>query len=285
MSSDMDNGTHDQIPERSWSNPFTPGTWLHDHFEKIIQQNRDLIIIIDDFRGSRGTGKTIASLQLANGMDQHGTLTKEHASMEPEEIREAYSNLPKRSGICLDEGQIGASNRSAMSKTNQALREIASMGRVEEKYVVVNTPALEFIDKDLQKLADIWITMVRKGQGIVHALERQPYAGKLLTPKKQRIEFEDIPRDHDLRDVYNALTRQKRKKIRGEGGGGFIPREEHTKKLEKAKKEVAKETRNRLIHDVYTHPEVEASQRVVGEAAGVSQKTVSNVIERVGGDQ
>lgn len=283
MSSDVDDGTHPDIPERSWVNPFEPGTWLHGHFEEIVQQNRDIIMIIDDMHGSRGTGKTVGAMQMANGMNQHGTLTSEHVSMEPEEIREAYTNLPKRSALVLDEGQVGASNRAAMSNTNQSLREIMSMGRVEEKYVVVTTPAREFIDRDLQKLADVWISMVRKGEGIVHKLDREPYSGKLLTPKKQLIDYKDIPRSHDLRSIYNELTRKKRAKMDGDDGDGFIPRSEHQEELEKAKKEAAKEIRDQLIHDFYTHPEVQASQRMVGEAAGVSQKTVSNVIDRVGG--
>lgn len=283
MSADTDDSATPDIPDKSWDNPFVPGTWLNEQFEEIVSQHRDLIIILDDYKGRRGTGKTIASMQLANGMDQTAEgLTKTKVSLQPEEIREAYAEEPPRSGLVLDEAEVGASNRQAMSNVNQALREIMSMGRVEEKYVVVNSPLKNFIDKDIRKLCDVWISMTRKGEGLVHHLDYQPYAAKLLTKKKQWIEFEDIPGDHELRDVYNYLTREKRKRIRGEEGDGFIPRSEHREILAKAKKEARKQERNENIHDFYTHPEVrEASipQRVVADAAGVSQQTVANVLQ------
>jgi hypothetical protein len=268
------------VPERSWTNPFTPGTPLHDHFKKIVEENRDLIILLDDYRGSRGTGKTIASMQLAEGMDQTAEgLIWEKCSLEPEEVRNAYASQPKRSGLILDEGEVGASNRDAMSKTNKALREIMSMGRVEQKYVVVNTPAIEFIDKDIQKLADVWISMVRKGQGLVHWLQREPYSGTLLRPKKQMIEFDDIPRSHELREVYRKLSRAKQKKIRGDDGNVFIGQQEHQEELRQAKKKARREMRNEIIHGLMNHPEIQecgVSQRMVAEAIGVSQGTVSN---------
>jgi len=264
--------------EKGWTNPFARGTWLYRRFDKIVRENRDIVIILDDYHANRGTGKTVASLQLANGMDQNGGLTYENVSLEPEPLRNAYANLPKRSGLVLDEGEIGASNKQAMSKTNQALREIMSMGRVQQKYVVVNSPAKDFIDKDILKLADVWISLTKKGGGIVHALERQPYSGAMLTPKKQLIEFQDIPGDHDLRSVYRKLTRDKQNKIQGEDGASFISQDEHQEKLRKARKQAKKELRNEVIENLYTHPDVGLSQSLVAECTGVSQGTVSNII-------
>lgn len=271
-------GSSPDIPDQSWTNPFGPDTWLHDQYEEVVREKRDIIIILDDYFGRRGTGKTIASMQMGHGMDQtEEGLTYDKVSMQPEEIREAYAEQPKRSALVLDEGEVGASNRAAMSKTNQALREIMSMGRVEQKYVIVNSPVREFIDKDLQKLADVWITMLRKGLGLVHHLRREPYSKTLLTPQKQFIEFEDIPRDHRLRNVYNKLTRDKRARIRGDDGGGFIPREKHQEIVEKRVKEAEKEMRDDLLYKFYSHPETELSQEKVASMAGMSQKHISNL--------
>lgn len=270
------------IPEKGWENPFAEGTPLHGKYEKVVRQERDLLIIVDDWNVRRGTGKTVASLQLAQGMDQTDEgITRDKVSTNPEEIRTAYATQPKRSALVLDEGEVEASNRQAMSKVNQALREIISMGRVEQKYVVINTPLKEFIDSDLQKLADVWISMTKKGEGFVHFFEWQSYAKKLLTPQQQWLEFEDIPTDHELRDVYNYLTREKRQKIRGEDGEGFIPVSEHEEKLRKVKKEMRKETRNDIVRNIMRHPEIqqtEISQRMVGEAIDVSQTTISNIL-------
>lgn len=268
--------------DKTWEIPFTEGTYLYDLFEEILRENRDVIIIIDDYHGRRGTGKTIASMQLANGMDQTDQgLTWSKTSLEPEQIRNAYASEQQRSGLVLDEGEVGASNRAAMSRTNQALREIMSMGRVEQKYVVVNAPVKGFIDKDILKLADVWITMVRKGLGLVHGLEWEPYSEKLLTPAKQWIEFEDIPRGTDLREVYNRLTEEKRKRIGGDDGQEFVPKKEHQKKLKQAREQARKDERDEIIRGFFGHPEIQdtaVSQRMLGEAIGLSQTSISNIL-------
>lgn len=271
------------IPEKGWENPFAEGTYLYDLYDEVASEERDLIIIIDDYYGRRGTGKTIASLQLGNGMDQTTQgMTWSKASLEPAEIRNAYASEPLRSGLVLDEGEVGASNRQAMTLTNQALREIMSMGRVEQKYVVVNTPIRGFIDSDLQKLADVWITMMRRGLGLVHALEWEPYSKQLLTPKKQWLYFDDVPKNTDVREVYNRLTREKRKRIMGSDGRGFVPQEEHKKELKKAREQARHEERNEIIRAIHDHPEHDEStdinQRTIGESVGISRSQVNRIV-------
>lgn len=271
------------IPEKSWENPFPDETPLADLFEEVVTQNRDIVIIIDDYLARRGTGKTVASLNLASGMDQTDEgITFEKTTLEPEEIRNAYANQPKRSGLVLDEGEVGASNRQAMTKTNQALREIMSMGRVEEKYVVVNTPSKSFIDRDILKLADVWISMIRRGLGLVHFLELEPYSENLLTRQVQWLEIDDIPKESDLRGVYNKLTKEKRKRIQGDEGDGFIPLSEHEELLRRGRKEAKMEKRDEIIRGIWTHPEISQlplSQRMLGEAVGLDQSRISGIVQ------
>jgi hypothetical protein len=271
------------IPDKQWTNPFQDGTWLQEEFEEVLEENRDIIFLIDDLYGRRGTGKTIASLQLGNSIDQTPEgLTWEKCSLRPEEIRNAYETQPKGSALVLDEAEWGASNRNAMSKTNQMLREIFSMGRVEQKYIIVNAPIKGFIDRDIQKLSTAWVSMVRRGRALVHEFRWEAYSEQLLTPKKQWLDFYDIPRDHELRTVYNKLTREKRKIIRGGEGGGYVPRDEHNEALASARKETRKEVRNEIIQGVLQHPEHQESnhinQRTVGESVGLTQQAVSNII-------
>lgn len=269
------------IPEKQWHNPFAEGTPMHDLFGDVLSQERDIIVIVDDYWGRRGTGKTIASLDLGVGMDQTSQgMTHSKASLEPEQIRNAYTREEPGSALVLDEGEVGASNRDPMSNTNRALREIMSMGRVEKKYVIVNTPIKSFIDTDIRKLADVWISMTRKGRGLVHFLEWEPYSEQLLTPTKQWLEFEDIERGTELRDIYNELTAEKREKMDG-GGNEYIQLAEHEEELEKARKSGRKERRDEIVRGLFDHPEIQdfdISQRMVAEAIGVSQKTVSNIL-------
>jgi len=279
----MSKAVNPQIPEKSWENPFPDESPLCGLFDEVLQQERDIVIIIDDYRARRGTGKTVASLQLADGMDQtEEGLTYEKTTLSPEKLRNAYTSLPEKSGLILDEGEVGAGNRSAMTNTNKALREIMSMGRVEQKYVCINAPAKSFIDKDILRLADVWITMTRRGQGLVHFLEHEPYSGNLLTRQVQWLEIEDIPRGTQLRQVYNKLDREKREKM-GEGDDGeeFVPQAKHNKAVEKAEKESYKQGRNDVLRGIWQHPEVQESsisQRVLGEAVGLSQGAVSNIV-------
>jgi len=153
------------------------------------------------------------------------------------------------------------------------------MGRVEQKYVIVNTPIRGFVDSDLQKLADVWISMVRKGLGLVHHLRWETYSEQLLTPAKQWLEFDDIPTGTQLRSVYNELTQDKRARMRGEEGGGFISREEHQEQLEKVKEQVQSDTRNEVVRKMMHHDEINdaVSQRMVAEAVDISQSHVSNI--------
>jgi len=267
------------IPESDFTNPFGEGTYLHNLYGKIHNANRDLVIVVSDKRGRRGTGKTVASLRLANMMDQTPEgLTFDKCSLSPQQLRNAYSLQPNTSGLVLDEAEVGAGNRDAMTVTNKALREVMSMARVEEKYLVVNAPLKGFIDTDILKLADAWIAMEKRGQGLVHQLKWEPYSETLLREQKQRIKLNDIPKGTDLRDVYNKLTREKQKRISGEEGEKFITKQEVDERLQKARKEARKQMRDEIVKGVYQHPSIESTQGDIGDAIGVSQKTVSNIV-------
>jgi hypothetical protein len=285
-------GTHPDIPEKSWTNNFPEQHPLHDLYERRIRNQQDLVILVDDWHARRGTGKTVASLQLAEAMDQNDGLTKENVAISPEELRGAYTSLPKQSALVLDEGEIGASNRDAMTKTNKALREIMSIGRVEQKYVIINTPDVGFLDKDIRQLSDVWMTMLTKGYGLIHYLKRQPYANKLLTEAKATIQFRDIQTGTDLRKVYNWLTAEKKKHIGGDEGDNYIERDEHREIVEKAVKEAKKAKRNEVItalyeglsdldDDDYTRMKRAGGavpQTMLGEAIGLSQQQIGTIV-------
>jgi len=285
--------THPDISDQQWTNPFPEQHPMHDLYGKRVRQKQDLSIIVSDYHSRRGTGKTIASLQLCEGMDQSGGMTTGKATVQAEELRNAYFKQPKRSALLLDEGELGASNREAMTTTNKELRKILSIGRVEQKYLIINTPDIDFLDKDIIKLCDVWILMLRKGVGLVHFLEQNPYSkgsGGTLRPKKGIIQFEDIKKDTRLRDVYNHLTKQKKGHIRGEEGESFIRMSEHEEKLRQAREEARTEMRNEIIEDIVAGlgdlPEEEAEKVVrydgvtqgqIAEAVGLSQQQISKL--------
>lgn len=271
------------IPKKSWENPFTEGTPLYDLYDRRVRHNSDLVVVISDWHNRRGTGKTVASLKLAEALDRTGDgITREKVSLSPEEIRESYAEQPRGSALVLDEAEAGISNRSAMSNVNKTMRNIMSMGRIEEKYLVLNAPASSHIDKSVKELADVWVLVQRKGHALVHFLEYQPYSNKPLTRKMQTFEWDDIERGTELRDVYDYLTKEKQGRIRGSEGDGYIERKEHEKQMEKLEKKLRKEIRDEVLQAIATHPEHEASSdvtnRSLGEAVDLAPGSVSKII-------
>lgn len=279
MSKTQNNAMKPDIPEKSWTNPFASGTPLHDLYDRRVSQESDLVFIVSDYHNRRGTGKTVLSLKLADRLDRTDQgLTKEKVSLNPEEVREAYANQPEGSGLVLDEAEAGIGSRSTQTNVNKAMRKILSMGRVEQKYLVVNAPASSHIDKSIRELADVWMLVQKRGQALVHFLEYNPYGNKPLTRKKQKFHWDDIETGTDLRGVYNYLTHVKRKKIGGEDGDGYVTRKEHQKELKKARRGAQKEKRDELLTNIYTHDDMDVSLKTLSEATNVSSSTVSRIV-------
>jgi hypothetical protein len=287
----MTNGKHPDIPEQQWTNPFPQGHPLHDLYGRRVRNDQDLVVIIDDYHARRGTGKTVAALQLAAGMNQAGEITEANATTSPEELRNAYTELPERSALVLDEGELGASKYEASTKTNKALREIMSIGRVLEKYVVVTMPDHGMLDPEVWTMSDVWVSMVAKGRGIVHYLERDPYNQVTKTRKVAGVGFDDIERGTQLRDVYNALTQEKRDHISGDRANDYLTRAEVDDMVEEARQDARQDTRNEVITAIYDRlgdldnedlqriqRSTGVSQALLAEAVGLSQPQIGNIV-------
>ncbi len=268
------------IPEQAWTNPFPDESPMGQLYNSRVKNDMDLIIIVSDYHNRRGTGKTILSLELAAAMDRTSEgLTKEKVTLSPEELREAYAEQPKGSGLVLDEAEVGIGNRSAMTNVNKALREIMSMGRVEEKYLVLNAPNNDHIDKSVKELGDVWMLVQKRGDAIVHFLEYQPYAGKAMTPKKELFSWRDLPSDSDLQPLYRYLTTEKRKKIAGDDGSGFISRDEHEEQLSKAVQSAKQEQRDALLRSLWEEAGESVTQKELAGAVDLSTRRVQQILK------
>lgn len=287
-------GTFDQSPEpedeaHSWENPFPPHTELHSLYDRRIRDSQDIVIIWDDYHQRRGTGKTVGCLQLGAGLDRTPEgLTRDKVCIEPQELLNAYHEQPLGSALIMDEAEIGASNRATQTKVNKALREIVATGRVEEKYVILNAPNLNFIDLHLRSMATIWITTLYKGLAQIHFLENDPYGDKRLTPKKGLFEWKDIAHDSRLREIYEYLTREKRKHIRGDRGESFMTKSEHQEEMDKLREEMERSVRNEVMAGICLHERFQDQETMrlqdVGEAVGLSQGQVSRILGEFRGD-
>jgi predicted XRE-type DNA-binding protein len=255
------------------------GSWLKGLYEKRKEQNRDLAILISDAQNERGTGKTTLALKLAEYLDRtEEGLTEEKAFHNPEKLEDAYTEKPKGSSLLLDEAETGLSKYRASSSVNKAIRDVISQGRIEEKYAVFSLPASGVLDTDLKSLFDVWILVQRRGKGMVHYCNYNPYGQHPLYSKKENIEWkdldvipwkvEDVVEVHNrLSSVYEHLTEDKKRNLRGE---------EKNEEEEEVPEEVRKEARNKVIQELYENSDM--TQREVANSVGLSRSHVANLL-------
>ena len=255
----------------------TEGTPLCDLYDRRRRKNQDLIVLISDYHNRRGTGKSILSCKLAGALDETDAgFTKEKASIDAQEIIDGYVNHPKRSALVLDEAEAGLSKYEAGSAVNKAVRKVVSMGRIEQKYLVLNLPSSAELDRDLKALCDVWILVLRRGLALVHFLKYNPYGEHPMAEKKQLLEWNDIPKSHPTREIYDHLTERKRAHLRGQDGAdAFVPAKEMNEAVEKSRKEAERETRDALINKLAR--ETDLTNAEIGDVVGLSPGRVSQL--------
>jgi hypothetical protein len=205
-------------------------------------------------------------------------ITEEKVAIAPGELTEQYVNLPKGSALVLDEAEAGLSKYEAASAVNRAMRELVSMGRIREKYLVLNLPASSELDRDLKALCDFWFMIQNKGTALGHHLNWNPYSEEPRTPKTETWKWSDIPEEADLRDVYNYLTDEKMAHLRGERDESSqrIPADDVNQMVAKAEDQAATETRNDLLCNLYD--QLDVTQKELAQAVGLSRSRVADLL-------
>ncbi|WP_136689986.1 hypothetical protein [Halorhabdus amylolytica] len=249
---------------------------LAEMYRNRVEQNRDLVILITDSSNDRGTGKTTEALRLAHGMDRtEEGLTTEKVALNPHPLIESYTQQPRGSGLVLDESEVGLDKYKAGSGVNRAIRELVSTGRVEEKYLILNAPADHLVDKDLKTLVDVWILVERRGFANVYRMDWNPHQSHELTHKMGTVEWDPIPKDSDVYDVYQYLTEKKEARLRGDDGDDYVKRSKVKDMVDSAKKEATQETRNELIQKMKAKG---LSNPEVGDIVDLSPSRVSQIV-------
>jgi len=248
-------------------------------YRKRVAESQDLAIIISDHQNRRGTGKTIFSLKLAALMDRtEEGITTEKVAVGPDQLLEAYMELPKGSALVLDEAEAGLSKYEAASAVNRAMRELVSMGRIQEKYLVLNLPASSELDRDLKALCDFWFMVQNKGRALGHHLRWNPYSEEPRTPKTETWEWSDIPQDTELREVYQYLTEEKLAHLRGERDSSSqrVTASEAKNMVQKAREEAETETRNKLLNTIYDSTDL--TQKELANSVGLSRSRIADLL-------
>jgi hypothetical protein len=248
-------------------------------YRKRVAQGRDLTILVADWNLERGSGKTTLAMRLAAAMDRTDDgLTTDKATLSATELMNAYTDQPARSALLLDEGQADASNRRAMSGVNEALRKIVGMGRVEQKYVVLTAPGVHQVDKDIRAMCDVWVFVRSLGEAQMFRVRYNPFGDHEVTDDWGSLTWPgDLP--GGLADVYDDLTAEKRRRLRGEGGDGegYVPADEAADRAEAAADEAAEQTRDELLREIYENTDG-MTQADLGEAVGLSRSRVADIV-------
>lgn len=253
---------------------------LAELWRERVDQNRDLTILITDSSNDRGTGKTTLALKLAHGMDRSDDgLTENKVAMDPHPLIKAYRSQPKGSSLVLDESEVGLDKYQAGSAVNRAIRELVSIGRVREHYLVLNAPADHLVDKDLKSLVDVWILVERRGFANVYRQDWNPHEGHPLTPPLGTIEWDAITPQSHLNGVYEYLGEEKDKRIDGEEGTEYIQRERAQDMVDQATKETKQEIRDELIRSMKA---TGLTNKRVAEITDLSASRVSQIANSTG---
>lgn len=254
------------------------GYGLSELYEKRQRNDQDLLIVVSDWHNRRGTGKSVVSLRLAHALDDtEEGITGEKATLSVPDLTDAYVEQPKRSALVLDEAEAGVSKYEAGTRTNKAMRKLVSMGRIEQKYVIANLPNSGEMDRDLRALADVWVIVKSKGSAEVNIMGWNPWGEHPIVADQHTLAWDDIPKDHSLRDVYDDLTAEKRRRLRGGGGETELVRaDEVEERVERAAEDAERETRNKLLSELYQ--EADLTQKELANAAGLSRSHVGNIL-------
>lgn len=265
-------------PEFSEDNPFGK------LYRKRVAQQRDLTVLVADWNLERGSGKTTLALRLAGAADRTDDgLTTDKASLSAQELTNAYTEQPTGSSLVFDEAMAGVSNRRAMSSVNEALRQIIGMGRVEQKYLFLTSPGIHQVDKDIRAMCDIWILTREVGEAQMFRVKWNPFGEHPNTHDWGTLTWPgDLP--GELQDTYDYLTREKRRRLRGEGddGQGYVDAQDAAKTAEQAAKEAERQKRDELISQMYQNTE-DMTQQKLADAVGLSRSRVADILSTAGG--
>jgi hypothetical protein len=246
-----------------------------------VANNQDLSLYVTDSQNRRGTGKTVFSLKLAELMDRTDEgLTREKVFLDPSELLDAYVELPKGSAIVLDEAEASLSKYRSGSNMNMALRQIVSMGRVREKYLVLNLPSSSELDRDMKSLLSYWWMVISKGEAMGHRISHNPYRESTYTPKSDNgttWKWTDIEPDSKLREVYEYLNQEKLDHLQNDSSMDSVYSESDLEaRVSKASNEAARETRDKLVKKFYDNSDM--TQQELASRIDIPRGTLAPIL-------
>lgn len=200
--------------------------------------------------------------------------------IDPEAFFEAYKHENRGSAMVLEEAEQ-LDSRRFMSKENVEGSQIWQKGRVREIIALLNLPSPKHIDKRMEELADYWINVEIRGRARIYQ--------KKIHRTKQTVYYETVQilewPNMDGSETFREMDNLKKAHIDDDSdGSGWIPRDEHTEELEKARKDERKTVRDQFIRSLKNETKMTGEDIAKLSAVSISASQVYN-IARNGGDQ
>jgi len=198
---------------------------LHKLAVKRMVEGRDLKIIITAEDSQTGVGKTTLAGWLAMNwtwmFSGRRWTAEELSTLSPDQYFYMTRNMPAGTVILVDDAEELDARRS-MQNMNVKFSWWWMLMRLKQIFTILTLPSPAAIDSRLEELADVWINVTRRGQGLVHDIGVQSYGSRNVTTEKvHTIEFPDIS-EHDEMLELTEMKREKmdkwEKEVRGELG-------------------------------------------------------------------
>jgi hypothetical protein len=245
-------GTHPEIPDRAGPDPGKiPDGFDGPFFREVAErkeQNRDAKIIITAKDAQTGVGKSNLSDFVAWVFDTSVTaFSEEKITADPPYFLKLYRQLPKGSSSVLEEGgQLDA--RRSNSHQNVDVSHAWQMQRIREIVSIINLPSPEDIDSRLERLADYWINVERRGFARVYKKRIHPTKRVTYYETLQTLEWPNM----DKSATFRAMDKAKRSMLDDEGrDGNWVRESEVQDRVDRAVKETRRDVRDELLTDLY----------------------------------
>jgi len=177
-----------------------------------------------------------------------------------------------REVMVFDEIEYAADSRRAMTHENVDLSQALMTLRIQNNVMIATLPTASVLDGRIEKLADIWINVVRRGDAHGYHLwtnDFPPYQRSRIRMALENgwiesIHWNAIDDDPD----YQKLSEDKKRLMRSSG-------DELNEEMQEALKSHLRETKIEILENLLATTEV--SQRSLASAFDVAQGWVSQI--------
>jgi len=277
------NGALDALgPVGAWADieGFRESKFFAEFLNRLVT-GRDMNIIITA-ASETGVGKTTLAFSLAVLMDQHGWTADNAAVANPVEYDRLYDQSPPGTCLILDEAEKAADARRGMSHESVTLSQSFAAKRYQQIFSILTAPSKAWVDKRLgNDAADYWIQAQEtdmgriKGEAKVYRLRTNEHEGQEYVERVERIHWPNMDGDPE----FEKLQQRKHEILEGDTEESFVEAGEVERLKEQAAKEARREMRDEIIRNVNDELPVE-NQRDIGNAVGLSQGTISNIVNK-----